>query len=460
MYPIANHSMYSVNGVEIVRILIQTATEMAPSYTRPYVANVTDEALQVLMSDINGSSAIVPGTVATAAGMILQPSTAATGEVQIPHGWHTPRYRFVLFARLHKHNAPPVMQVVSGYTEYKGVSHTGRLDPEMCFFVNGTDVYTDTSSGAHSRALESSQVLYSLSGQGVGDPSRECLQRPQDVLMYFSSDLDPTMDFTGNTTKFLGTVPIKNHTRHNSPARYMADLLSTARAVSSEDALYGAREQISATMHANPLIRNTAVSRDGLIATIAAKNGTNMMRGYFTMNDLMLLDPNAPNVVHPMSMEMSGAGGRDGIDWRSEDPSTVFATVMASGISSYMRDMGVHQMHFVVATGAEPNIVTCNSLMAQYDYSTQLDRWKFIVNTELLTAASQCYPYGTYVRVDMTVDLFGITTIHMWVDGIAGEMIYSWPSFCDSLNSLAISRDHSGVQNLYNQIGICLSQVS
>jgi hypothetical protein len=39
-------------------------------------------------------------------------------------------------------------------------------------------------------------------------------------------------------------------------------------------------------------------------------------------------------------------------------------------------------------------------------------------------------------------------------------MIYSWPSFCDSLNSLAISRDHSGVQNLYNQIGICLSQVS
>lgn len=465
-----NHRMYGCKAIEVMRIQLQTMNGMGNVYHRPFVMDHEnfDDAMIVLTDCIEQAPAITPSVISESAGMFIKPAMTPHKPIDIPNGCGTPRYRFIAFIRIHKHSGPPTILLISGYTDYSDHSYSGMIDPEITFFINSINELYDTSNSTNNAAftkfngIESSHVIFSLGDNAsVLDSTRETLQRPQDVITFLSDNEEyAEMGFGQNTTKFVGTIPLKTKVRHNSPARFLGDLAASTRASARMNSLYGSTQEIAANVFSDEKIANPGVTRDAFLSAISKVRGTGTVSGYFTLSELEEICPNARDLIVSSKLSAESSVGYDTIDWASEDIVTQFTTVLSLGISTYMHDVGIGYMHFSCIMGENPVIVDARTVVPNYDYSQYLSNWVYCVKNELIKSAMQCLEHGRWFRIEMIVDLYGFTHTKIEIDGMDGIFEYTWPSFCDNRLSPIVNDNHEQVQDLYSSTGLILNQIT
>lgn len=131
--------MIDVSSVELVQAILIYVPGQQQQYLRPYLVDLQEDIKEKIMYDTNGGRDITPGSLINVASNILMPSPEPCGEVFIQNGFGVGRFAFYLQFKVvglyHEE-----IEVLSGYTDYDGVSNTGHIDPNMGFNINNRSV--------------------------------------------------------------------------------------------------------------------------------------------------------------------------------------------------------------------------------------------------------------------------------------------------------------------------------
>jgi hypothetical protein len=134
------------NSLRVVSfICIPSDVSYKDVYQRTYSINGSHGAIDEISRVFNESNVNLYGkisdiTMAKVASSVIGLSNRVTGMADIPNGWNQRRLQFMMAVELTDGDITHI-SYIQGYSEYHDPSLTGRIDPNMRFFINSvTDV--------------------------------------------------------------------------------------------------------------------------------------------------------------------------------------------------------------------------------------------------------------------------------------------------------------------------------
>jgi hypothetical protein len=301
---------------------------------------------------------------------------------------------------------------------------------------------------------EGSLVISNSQFDNTPSQDRVYLQRPQDALqaMNDATHYQAGLSFESNTTKNVGMVPVKSTFKHSTASGYLGDLVGNYLGSKHSMEYQGAQESVLDNAYHS--VKNPTVTRDSFLSLLATKNRIVLTPNSFTFGELCVLDPNAVNVMH---VESTSVLGFEGEHWAGSDMATQVATIIGQSVPAYLNRFGFSRMQFNMMTGTDVLLSDFASMTGHQDMTNMFQGFKFVIEKELMPTLVGGF---MFFEAMVNCDLFGITTIHLRLDGVGMFIPYSFPSFCDSLVAPVISRNPSGVEYLYQSVDTVLSSVS
>lgn len=106
---------------------------------RPYQITPDMNSLEQLGASVvrayGAYKANYTGTAASLSNGVIKLSDIATQLVDIPYSWSQERFGFICVLYVNN-NSRESIEIISGYTNYNGISYNQTIDPSMLFFVN------------------------------------------------------------------------------------------------------------------------------------------------------------------------------------------------------------------------------------------------------------------------------------------------------------------------------------
>lgn len=448
-------SMYAVNNVRVTRFLLQRTDGMGDLYLRPFTSSLDQMSLNQITESVSESLGVTSATIAKSAGNMIRPAPVHEGVITIPEGWNSIRMRWVMHVEVTDTMGSTTLEVLSGFTEYFDVSYGMHINPDMRFYINSIQTMNPMAMMTNpvNGMLEGSGVI---SNNQVGmtlATDRLYLQRPQDAIeaIQDSAHYASGLTFDSNTNRNVGMVPVKTSMRHNAAAGYLGDLLSNFLASKASVQYQG--ETTSPWENTYHAVRNPTVTRDGFLSKLAYSLGQTLTPNSFSLNELLRLDMNATSVMH---LETSATLGYDGEHWAGSDLTTQAATIIGQSVPAYLNRFGLARAQFSFQSGMEPLVSDFATIAPLADPRNMLMGFKFVIQHELMATLVNGF---MFVEAMVNCDLFGITTIHIRLNGVGVFVPFSFPSFCDSLAAPVISRNSTNVTDIYQTVDTVLSAV-
>lgn len=494
--------------LEVVSLKLYDTGTYHDHRRRSLETNVTADNLESLKEALHRNTAggrrLVPGSIANIAGNILKPTSRAGDVASIHNGWDKPRYRFTLEIMIsNTRNGNARRKVLTGWTDYLGVDHSGYLDPNMIFRVNNNveirdmvnhsntmGSYTTTDVSENNQVLVGSQERGARdTWRGLGAPTEYSL-RPCDLMTtigtrmtlgeggfadmgYDQGDYDVTQMLNGmsgsgpspyssepmeiiNTDSNFSAGACNSRRTNLNASTYLSKLLgslATATATASDyvdseafiyDTAAGALMETELDDSVLMQFKNLCEFRD---------------TGEFTTAILLQLDPDLDaktEVFHTggVSKVFDHTNPLDTADWNGADMETLIAETITSSLTGILIDAktAVVTINFTNMTpGSEPllevyvNYVSVEGIDAR-EAEEQIYSHFLLEVVPIITDNNQLY-----LNVNIDCDVYDETRI---VVQIEQERPIEYAAFiaADATKSSVMTNDHQLLNNMASDV--------
>lgn len=434
-------------------------------FFRPYELNAQQNDLNLFQELVEGQTRVSSVGLASVAGSLLNPRAVVNSSAVIANGWGTRRCRFILIVEFPVGLGNSEIEVITGYTDYLGVSLLGRsakFDPSMLFYINSTmhvrqTLMRDGPTPYYSyTAVDASHLIMpSMSSGGIllnsyGD-NHISLLRPQDVLGGLQTNNILSGEIKDTRNKMVGHS-IKKSRRSNSVA---SDYLArTVNAIVASEELKGEgsplnNNNIYSSSRARDDVKEPMAARDSFLRLINDRTTFRNERN-FSYKELCGIFPYLDNDNAGVTMfvprgrivrqDIPDAVPGVGMPMSDSGPVTQVAVKLANNLPAIMMDLLLmHITCFITneSIGGVPSVrVDASEAIIDIDKTQLVNLFIERVVKEVLPAITDNNRIN--FNAFISVDVLGNT--HMRI-GYAGNHItdYLIPSFCDNLFTPVIS---------------------
>lgn len=429
-------------GLKINKLMIQDSGTYNVQYRRPYQTHLEGSTLGLFRERTGGSESIAPAQLAGFAGQFISPQATPESAINIPQGWNEVRCRFMMEIEYDYYTGGRITEIVLGFTDHVGITHTGMVDPNMQFFVSSvthlrtTPMPTATGRQAVTNVIESSQVLMSPVWQDIYTPQREQMLRPTDIFSVISrSHLPPQADVMDLRNAMTNNA-VKSRRANNQPAAYTARILQSYKhAAASQEQGAGEQEILG---QARGFVNEASTGQDPFLRAVNQIQQHQGIGNFFTYKDLMELYPDVVHVTVPVMlmpterMQVHQAGQT--ADWGAANQETLVATSLSNSVPALMAEVGLTRLIFTSTNrtigGAMLTTIVDADSFGNIDLTQPCHTLMARLEGEVLRDLT--YENSIDYAIEMRVDLVGETWLKMSLNGQA-EVDYVTPSFCDAL---------------------------
>lgn len=450
-------------GIRVLDFVIMETGTYNEQFRRPYKTELdafTQRAIAERVEGANGYSATMFSGVAN---QFVAPSATPESQLVIANGWQQRRLRWVLKLERNYATGASVMDVLTGYTDFNGITLSGAIAPEMSFIINNHMSFrknierTPFGQQVYYSPVRSSQILVDQQWSGIGRPGLEQKMRPTDVFATMGrahlSGIGHVMDIRST----LDAVPIKSKRSNNNASSYMADILhNQLHATRNNEGMGGSYEEMLTA--ARGATHEDTAQKDPFMSAIAQISGRTLSN-IFNFDELCRLDPNVRNVmtyvtsqnttqVSPMGPipEHHTAGDTSG--WHGSDRHTQVATILSQSIPALMMDRALTTLAFRATNmdfGSGGVILVENAQgFIPGDLSAFVEAFKQDMLTKVLPDIS--YNNQMSYALEANVNLFGETWLNLTIDGV--KIPFVTPQFCDALMTPVLTQNQEAAMTL------------
>ena len=438
-------------------IMIETHGDYKDIYSRSISINADNNAINGLRNLLNKDNHITDITSMEISNYVngtASLSSVPSFKANIPNGWQTKRYRFMLAVSCFDGISEDI-SYIQGFSEYADPSISGHVDPNMHFYINSITsvmkVYDPNTGRYFVRPKRSVNIISDMANghryEEIESPNSLKLIRPVDVMnkIHVLNQMEDNFNVIDTTGTLQNTtVSARNNA---DPSNYLAKTLN---------GFLEAKSSIMNTADTVSLYRNSLSSafiREGkLVDDIFIKqlyNITNIINPTsFTLNILKMMDPDVEfkgKIIsrNPLfGAEAYGTLGRETDVAETYDASveTLKAATVFHSMNSMLIDNMITKLSvsFSNESGPIPVIIVTdiNTFIESPDLMA-LDNKIKQHNRSVLMPILTDNSY-TAVNVVFETDLLGDTNISISVNH-GPAIIYRYPAFADSLFSPVIS---------------------
>jgi len=214
-----------VPRIELTKAILLPLPPTHDVFYRPFESNLNGETLNQIMESTGGGRNLSSASMVDVASTILAPASTPRDRVIITNGLENWRYAFYLEIT----TTTPLgneREIISGYTDYEGVSANGHIDPNMRFYVNSRITVRGTKTVGHRGQIINNRIEQSNAVLTEIPQYQEAVAlRPEDAVRYKQTELVRSNDIPVYITDsmLMGIAKTAN-TDHNVPAQYLSDI--------------------------------------------------------------------------------------------------------------------------------------------------------------------------------------------------------------------------------------------
>lgn len=462
--------------MHVVRLLLARTGQYHNQFLRPYVtqANAGDvmgviDAVSKQMgngsSNLNIDTNMVTGLVSM--------SAAPGSQVVIPNGWQTERLRFSLTVSVEFSVGGKQYITVQGYTEYSDLSHGGRIDPNMKFFINTmTSTNVANMGGFNTPASEIfNNGVHVLADNACNVQTQPLMtMRPQDVFSAMQHASIASMPeiaepFGGmyDSRLCLKRNAVASNLDNSSPVNYMKDVISSFVAGTVAEYANPNEQEVLAKCSSAAADRESAMVSNPFIQAIMANNQNSFgVNNSFHMRDLYNIDQGVDAVT--MLIERNGqqmsevAMVGNSATWMGSDMLTHAANFIARTLPAIMLSNNISSC-FMTATN---NVIGCKGdvmiLNVANNLNTQVTPDAFTrammnCRTRIISEIMNVISHRDLFKYNISInyDQYGDTRVEIDMNN-SGAHLYVSPTFADSMLSPVVTNDVKSVYSMANDI--------
>ena len=450
------------NGLVIKKLLLIVSRDNYQSvYNRSYTLNTNAVNLSKLESCTHHIDSSVrrvsPNELAHTVPTIVSLNPTVAGEARIPYGWNTQRLRFILEVEYPALNGIMVQSFIQGFTEYHDPSITGKIDPNMMFYINSinnVDAWQDPIRGSVKKdTVISNNIIREIpmtQESPVGDEQKVMIT-PYDIhnKKYLDSQYGVSEQMNGVITKsqiyntsdkVTSSQPRLSSKANNNPFKYVTQTIN-----SYVEATMNAEMSF---MEGDILQESSNRLKGGYLVDHPFFVALNNINGdfnptSFTLGELLAIDPSLETNNRITLIERSDFGFQDNFatmlntEVTNETLQPTFenikANIMASMLPSLMLDSLLTNVSVSItnASGQPVVIVSqANSFITDGYIPGLVEKLVILLETQLVPVLSD----GGLHRFEViaSCDIIGDLTIAIGYNGNP-HTVYRFPVFADSL---------------------------
>lgn len=428
-------------------------------YNRSFTLNVNNNTINTL-SDMFYQQGVVRNNKLSEYALvnnvpnIMSLSPTVDGRTNIIHGWGTQRLRFLMEVESTMSDGSTTsISYIQGFSAYYDPSISGRIDPNMSFFINSITTVNRIVEPAYNRVITRPLSCFNVisNNQGMGEyhasPETMKLIRPNDIVndMYALHVFDSNNGngtLVNHSNDYARNEVFTSNRTNNNPLTHFTKTINGFIAGRSEASIGHDTSNIL-DIASNVLAESNVMAIPFIQAMFSLTNNPNSST--FTLNDLSRLDPN-------LSINITANNTNTGIrntvldsshteDLFKQNLETTLATLLAEAVSSTLIDNLLSVFHFTATNITGVPVVAITNFRS---FVTGIDTIPFS-NRVKQHIESIIYPMitnGNMTVVDlvMSCDILGDTMVSISIN-TAPPVLYSFPTFADSLSSPVITTD-------------------
>ncbi len=459
------------NNMTIERLMFFEVGSYHALALRPYQTHTDPQSLNIFNDVTLGGTNLNPNAIAQGCDGLVRPAAQHAGVVNIAGGWDQSRMVFLMNVSVEKMGVK-IYQVLSGYTDYMGLSLQGSLDPNMVLhFNNSVEIRQSQILGANGRQIQmavrdASHILTDSTGgtnQAGGwgaSPSAlnyACSMRPQDIFsrtggsailqeqVYTNSAVDSRVSFMQG--------PKKSRRSNTSAPIYLSRLL-TAQQTAERNSMDAMDDDITIHNAAKGQVMEQSMMDDSFISSLDAYS-TIMTTGSISYGQLCQVNTHLDNICEVVKQKAGGPihHGRDANHWNGANNETLIATILSHSVPALMLDLMLLGVEFTATNSTMDNdyavaVTGANSFAENIDLTPYVTRFIDRLKLEILTDVSRRnrLSFGIHMRCDIIAD----TTIDITLDGNTER--FTMPSFCDALAAPVFTNNRGDLDKVANDI--------
>lgn len=455
-------------------------------FNRPFVPQVTSDTRDRLQRQTEMGNNLSISAVASAAAEIMRPQSMVESAVNVVNGWDNRKFRFMLEIEHPTIGGSRVVDLISGYTDYTGISQqTNNMDPGLRLYINSVTGITEyTRIGQDGRQYrdvhvrESNQVM-----SGYFNPAARINQyflAPQDLFdgiglnnalggLADSRDL-ATIDSRGTALD----APRLSNRSNNHGGSYLSRVLgaysgSLRSASMSEDNMSTVMKSAKSSVADRHICE--VQSLDQLMQRTDLQHNQCV-----TWGELLAIQPNLENLTHVAfnrgNVVMDRLAERGNTEnWDSITNETIAATIIRNTIPALMNDCKLTKVAFTATNDLANNfngqqysvvMADANSFAKILEIDSpvmqkNLNAFTHRVATELMPGLS--HNNMMLCTVNVRCDLWGDTYIDVSLNG--GPMIpFSNAQWADSLSAPIVTIDAKNRTTMARDMGALLDTLT
>lgn len=419
---------------------------------RPYRTNLDARDVSVYQELSDNGQNFSAEALSGVASRILRPDATVRGPALIDNGWGERRLRFLLEIEEEAFHGSKMILVITGYTNYTGVSHGGAIDPDMRLFFNNSLsirenlIMTPVGRQSALAVADASHVIprFNINNhQAAGNINDFCTHvlRPEDVVktMLTASLRDPDLIDT-RTLPISG--PRKSRRNNGNPSMYLSRTMKALDSASKTNTEFEGYDEVNE--RAASLLKEQPIFNDKFLGDLLHKTEYNY-DNFITWGTLCAIYPEADHVSTVFlkgEVQRNAMSNRDILaergmteHWAGSNIETVAATMLSQSIPAIMMELMITRVVFA-ATNETLDGMFAVELRDASSFSKNIDMSQYMqsfidrLRAEVLNDVSHCNQLT--VRLSMSVDVMGDTFISIAMNG-GPSVDYTMPSFCDVL---------------------------
>jgi hypothetical protein len=452
-------------GMHIALMFIADTGTYDQQWRRPYQTVFDRDAIASLQERLAQVNNVVPaalaGVVSGTNDYVVAPQVQPERPIQMINGWDSHKFRWLAIAENIDRLGVKTFELITGYTDDRGISMNNSLDPNMSFFITNvltlrhTTTLTPGGQRTYFNVADSSQLLVADDWQGVGTNGTQYRLRPTDMFTAMDrTHLEDDMLRQGivDTRNMMTGNAVKSRRSNGVATAYAAGIIQNYKTAQTMDTYGQSEDQILDYARGNTL--EPPVTNDMFIRAISRERGV-PQTSFFTWGDLCRLDPNVQDDRITKVVLMGSARKIENTmynrgqanDWGAATRENQLATILQQAVPAIMMDLALSNVVFKATNrtiGGQIEILIGNWQDFPSLTGAQIDMTEFIqafvarLRTEVLIDLS----FNGQADFDlmMNVDLLAETIIELeWNGGDLNRWVV--PSFADSLLTPLVTND-------------------
>jgi hypothetical protein len=447
---------------------------------RPLISNVNESHIHHIANVSRGGTIFTPGILAGISGQVLMPTTTPESIIEIPHGWGTSRFRYMLDIIVSENSLSRVRKILIGYTDMKAINMAASfLAPETVLYVNNIVTIRDSwVNGVHQSVVQQNDQLLN----GVWDinshtPNKEVLIRPEDVVrgMGTPSLINEFGSMGIQTTNDWGSTFVNggllNNRINNSPASYLSSVINAgirANDMLAADMTNCSMDQIA--VGASSLLLENSIHTDPVLQTLAQMAHSFQTTGGITIGELCCIMPELQLKAQIYQAQNSDftkiTSATDSENWSSMTTETIIASRLTQVVPAIMFESLVARSRFIF-TNMTPNgkpTITPNedgTTQPMVEMSSQaMENAYYLMANRICDEVHPAISDGGHLAYWIDVYCDPMSDIRLNININNYNVPYVAPCFCDHLTSQLVTNNTMALPKMSNDFSNLLNTIT